>query len=203
MLRCVFLRKQFFYKDPYFGSNYSTPVTKNTPSLTHQRTIMKKRSPVKTFLIMCIFALCAYGFWHNTQNQLTAIVNHEVSSIDQTGTVPKEDIRYLEGFQKDFTKKFGIDLYIKIVADVHSVEHPQQPSCISIHIAPESAQISIYISPLVVAALGQGYIDTYNQEYLQPYVQAGKWQTGLTYYINALTKQLTKVLQPPPSTAQP
>ena len=155
---------------------------------------MKKQRPKNIFWIVCVFALCAYGFWHNAQNQYSAIVRHEVNQIDETQTLSDEDIRYLQQYQKDFKAAFEIELIIKIVNDIKLVTQPEQPSFICVVIAPKTGEAEVYTSTLVRALLGQKIIDTYNNQYLQPQVKADNWELGLKQFMSALTGQLTELL---------
>lgn len=155
---------------------------------------MKKQRPKNIFWIVSIFALCAYGFWHNAQKQYSAIVHHELNQIDETQSLSDEDIRYLQRYQKDFKATFEIELIIKIVKDIESVSQPEHPSYLCIVITPETGDAKVYTSTLVRALLGQKVIDTYNNQYLQPQVKADNWELGLKQFISAITGRLTELI---------
>lgn len=159
---------------------------------------MKKKRPHNLFWILLIFMVCAYGFWQNAQNQYSAIVRQEVTQIDETNTLSDEDVRYLQRYQKEFEAKFEIRLIIKIVKDIKSVTRPEHPSYLYLAIAPRSGEAVIHASTLVNALLGHKIIDTYNEQYLQPQLKKGNWQTGLQQFLNAISNHIAGRLQEPP-----
>jgi len=132
---------------------------------------------VRTFLLVLVFAAVIWAFMKNNERVIETL-NQDGAVYDETGTLDKEQKKFIVSFTRSLQKEYGLDCKIQVYGGDFVVPELDSKT-MYMGLAPAIGMVELRFPPMMRQALGPEFIDSLKTTFLLPSLKGGDWPMAI------------------------
>ena len=132
-----------------------------------------KEKVIRTLLLILVFAAVIWAFTENNQRVIERL-NLDGAVYDETGTLDKDQKKFIVSFTHSLRDEYGLDCRIQIYGGDFVVPELDAKT-MYIGLAPSIGAVEMRFPPMMRQALGPEFIESLKDTFLLPSFKQGDW----------------------------
>jgi len=150
-----------------------------------------KEKAIRSLALILVFAAVAWAFSENNKRVVDRL-NQESSIYDETGTLDKEQRKFIISFTRSLRDEYGLGCRIQIFGGDFTVPDLDSKT-MYIGIAPSIDMVEIRFPAMMRQALGPEFIEYLKTDHLLPSFKEGNWPEGIQIVLVEIFNKLDKL----------
>ncbi len=151
----------------------------------------KKEKIIRTILLLLVFGAVIWAFSVNN-NRVVDRLNQESAIYDETGTLTKEQKKFITSFTRTIKDEFGIASRIQIFGGDFVVPELDSKT-LYIGLAPSINEVQIRFPVLLRTALGPDFAEKLKTEHFLPSFKYNDWAEEMQVVLIAIFDKLDQL----------
>ncbi|BDQ33932.1 TPM domain-containing protein [Pseudodesulfovibrio portus] len=136
-----------------------------------------KEKVIRSILLILVFAAVIWAFTENNKRVIDRL-NLDGAVYDETGTLDKEQQKFIVSFTRSLRDDYGLDCKIQIYGGDFVVPELDAKT-LYIGLAPSIDVVEMRFPPMMRQALGPEFIESLKSTFLLPSFKQGDWPTAI------------------------
>lgn len=132
---------------------------------------------VRSLLLILVFVAVVWAFMENNQRVIERL-NLDGAVYDETGTLDREQKKFIVSFTRSLRDDYGLDCKIQIYGGDFVVPELDAKT-LYIGLAPAIGEVRMRFPPMMRQALGTGFITSLETTFLLPSFEQGDWPRAI------------------------
>ena len=150
-----------------------------------------KEKIIRSIALVLVFAAVIWGFMKNNERVVDAL-NKESAVYDETGTLDKEQRKFIVSFTHSMKNEYGLGCRIQIFGG--DFTPPELDSkTMYIGLAPAIDVVELSFPPMMRRALGAEFIESLKTEHFLPSFAEGDWPLAIQIVLVEIFNKLDEL----------
>jgi len=149
----------------------------------------QKEKIIRSIALVLVFAAVIWAFSKNNE-RVVDLLNKESVVYDETGTLDKEQRKFIVSFTRAMRNEFGLSSRIQIFGGDFAVPELDAKT-LYIGIAPAIGEVQIKFPALMRQALGEEFVETLKTDYFLPSFAEDDWPQEIQVVLATIYEKLT------------
>ena len=149
-----------------------------------------KEKIIRSIALILVFAAVIWAFTKNNE-RVVDVLNQQASIYDETGTLDKEQKKFIVSFTRALRDEFGLDSKIQIFGGDFTVPELDSKT-MYIGLAPAIKVVELRFPVMMRQALGEEFIDSLKADFLESFTY-DDWAQEIQVVLVAIFDKLTQL----------
>jgi len=150
-----------------------------------------KERIIRSIALVLIFAAVIWAFMKNNE-RVVNLLNRESAVYDETGTLDKEQRKFIVSFTRSLRDEYGLGSKIQIFGGDFTVPDLDSKT-MYIGIAPSIGVIKLRFPVMMRQSLGPEFIESLKTEHLQPSFKENDWPSAIQIVLVEIFNKLDEL----------
>lgn len=152
-----------------------------------------KEKAIRSLALVLIFAAVIWAFTKNNERVVEQL-NRDSVVYDETGTLDKEQRKFIISFTRALKDEFGLACKIQIFGGDFVVPELDSKT-MYMGLAPSINEVELRFPGMMRQALGEEFITALETEYLLPSFELNDWPQEIQIVLVSIFEKLTEIQQ--------